>query len=813
MGGTRAKTLTYAGLFVLTLATLMYETLLTRIFSVTMWYHFAFVAISVALFGMTAGAILVYLLPRYFTPEKTRRHLALSALWFSITIVLSFLSHLSIPFVAQQTLRFQLSLTELYSIAFTYAILTVPFVFSGIAVCLLMTRFPRQVSVLYAADLAGAALGCIAVIYVLRVLDGPTAVILVAVLAGLAALLFTLEARMWRLGLAALACCLLFAGLVAFNTARIARGYIPVLRIAWVKGQPEQPPLYERWNSFSRVQVVESSAEPFGWGLSPTYPRERTVQQLFMYIDAVAGTPLTYYNHNDEELQFLKYDVTNVAHHLRQDADVLAIGPGGGRDILTALIFEQKSVVGVEINEEIVRIVNKKYGDFTGHLDQDPRVTFVVDEARSYTARSEERFDIIQVSLIDTWAATAAGAFALSESSLYTVEAWTVFWEHLTPEGILTFSRWYYPSRPAEMYRLTALATDVLQKAGVTDPRRHIILVKCPFQWAGAPAAGPDEVGTILVSREPFSEQDIDTVEAVARQMQFDVVLSPRFALDETFATIASGQDLASFTANYPLDITPPTDDSPFFFFMLRFKDTFNAPLAEHGVMTFNLKAVVVLGTLLVTVVVLTVLCFIVPLALTTDKSSLRGAWPLSLFFACIGLGFMLVEISQMQRLIIFLGHPTYSLSVVLFSLLLSSGVGSFLTNRIGNPARSTWSALMLLFLVAVVVLFGLVTPYAIQALEGAVTELRILVAVGILAPLGLLMGMAFPLGMKLASARAAAITPWLWGLNGATSVLASVLAVVIALGWRISTAFWTGAVCYALAAAAFAWARRRRAA
>lgn len=220
--------------------------------------------------------------------------------------------------------------------------------------------------------------------------------------------------------------------------------------------------------------------------------------------------------------------------------------------------------------------------------------------------------------------------------------------------------------------------------------------------------------------------------------------------------------------------------------------------------------AVFLLGALLVTVVGLTLLCVVIPLVLTAEKASLKGAWPLFAFFAAIGFGFMLIEISQMQRLILFLGHPTYGLSVVLFSLLLSSGLGSYATRSVGDPNIMRSALSRLAALVVLLAIFGVFTPQVIRIFRGADTEVRVLIATAILFPLGLLMGMAFPLGMKLASSRSGSVTPWLWGINGATSVCASVAAGAIALSSSISTSFWTGFSFYIAALLAFVWAGRK---
>jgi hypothetical protein len=797
---------TFTGLFLITLATLTYQLLLTRIFSVTMYYHFAFVAISVTMFGMAVGALLIYGRPAVFTPDRLQERLAQASLGFAITIVATFLAHLWLPF------RPELSLTGVATVVVTYAVLSVPFTFSGIVVALALTRFPQQVSSLYAADLAGAAVGCALLGPLLRVTDAPTGIVATAAVAGLGGLLFlpakagshpvTTSSGGFRLQpegrLLRRLCLLVTLTLAAFAVVHTyaVRHDSAWLRLVWVKGRYEPRPIVERWNPFSRIRVIGDPAreiKPSGWGFSATLPPALTARELHLDIDSYAGTELTAFDGNTATVEHLKYDVTNVVHYLRPSSDVVVVGAGGGRDILSALVFNQRQVTGVEINPSILELVNGRFGDFTGHLDRNPRVRFVNDEARSYLARMQARVDIIQISLIDTWAATASGAFVLTENSLYTLEAWTRFLERLSPRGVLSVSRWYYADRPGEVYRSAVLAVAALQRLGIARPRDHFAIVRAsPPATAGA----PDGIGTILVSRDPLTSADLDTLEAVAARLKFDIVQSPRTSVDDTFAAIASGDRLPALLASYPLDISAPTDDSPFFFHMLRLRDVFDVHRwQDQGIVSFNMKAVGVLGVLLTTVVLMTTACIVVPLMRTGRGTGLEGAAPYLAYFAAIGLGFMLIEISQLQRLTIFLGHPSYSLSVVLFSLLVSSGLGSLSTARLTGPEGAARRRLMLT--IAVLAAFGLLTPLVTHRFEASSTPIRIALSIALLFPLGFLMGMAFPLGMRLALRRAPLLAPWFWGVNGAASVCASVLAVVIAIGAGISAAFWTGTACY----------------
>ena len=793
---------TYAGLFLVTLATLLDEILLTRIFSVVTWYHFAFLAISIALFGLTLGAIAVYTRRDFFTEERTRFHLALAALLFAATLAACFPIQIAIPFSTEPTTAAILADSAIFILS------AVPFVFSGVCVCLALTRFPRRTGRMYAADLAGASAACVVVIYLLKLTDGPTAVIAAATAAAGGAVLFALEAGRARLVRAAVWTAAALGGLTTIQ-ALLARNQTPLLRLISVKGTVEDRPLYEKWNSFSRIRVRPApTGNPLGWGMSTVYRAARPVRQLILDIDGGASTVLTEFHGDTGDVEHLRHDVTSLAHYLRPGARVLAIGAGGGRDILAALVFGQRSVVGVEINEEILRAVTEKFGDFTGHLERDSRVAFVNDEARSFIARQRDRYDIIQASLIDTSAATAAGAFVLTENSIYTTDAWKVFLDHLAPRGVLTFSWFFLPDLPGEMYRLTSLARAALVERGVRDVRAHVVLVRQKTTGKS--------VGTILVSPEPFSADDLAAIESVVSSMRYDVVLAPGMPGDPAFVAIASGAAPETLGDGPPLRVDPPTDDAPFFFNMLRLRDAVRPRLIAQGSLGGNQKAVVMLCALLAGAGALTLVCLAVPLGLAARDPALRGAVPYVLFFAGIGLGFMLVEISQMQRLIIFLGHPTYGLSVVLFSLLLSGGAGSFTTRAPeddGPPRTGTAApvgAARLACLVAALALFGGLTPRLIHGFAASPTPARILVAVALLFPIGFFMGMAFPLGMGAAGPRYARLTPWFWAVNGATSVCASVLATALALSWGIATAFWTGVGCYALALGAFALGTRQ---
>ena len=482
-----------------------------------MWYHFAFMAISLAMFGIAAGAVLIEVVKK----REVHATLANAGLLFALTSAVCFAIQLYIPADPETKLGWTI-------LAFT--LIAIPFVFGGVVVCVALTRFPAYTGKLYAADLAGSAAGCLLTIPILNTIHAPTAVILNAGIAALAAVAFGFSVSGKVRWIAAVSC----AGLLAIAGVNQTAKKID---IQWLKGGRNwHDGLYEKWNALSRIYVRENSNEPFGWGMSPAYKPPHKIDQLYLNIDSGAATVITKFNGDLGAIQHLKYDVTALAHYLRRQTSVLVIGVGGGRDILTSLVFGQRHVTGVEINPDILRALTEHFVDYTGDLQANPAVTLVHDEARSFVARSPEKFGIIQASLIDTWAATSAGAYVLTENGLYTKEAWLTFLNHLTPDGILTMSRWYYEAQPAETLRLTALATASLMDIGVADPRQHIMVIRKQDNSE----LGQFSVATILVSKRPFTDDEIERTAYLSRTMEFLPVLTPRYAERPEFEAVAT---------------------------------------------------------------------------------------------------------------------------------------------------------------------------------------------------------------------------------------------------------------------------------
>jgi hypothetical protein len=783
MRSTKSFAAVGAGVFLLSAANLMLELVLTRIFSVVMWYHFAFMSISLALLGASIAGILIYLMPRRFRLEQMGKQLTLFATLFAVSAVLALVVQLRVHVTPE------LSIRKILPLGLIYIPALLPFFFGGMAISLALTHLTRAVSKLYFLDLVGAGLGCLIVIPVLDQVSGPTAILVVAALAALSALAFSLqESRVYR-GVATGMFVLALVG-VGIN----ARS--DMLRVEFAKGQAEDVKLFEKWNHFSRIAVFGDREAPFLW----------------MNIDALAGTPIPRFHgtpdrveYNRQDAMAVGYEIAYLAYHLRDGGRALIIGPGGGLDVVAALAFGQQEVTAVEINPVIIDAVNNHFADYTSSLYALPRVRTVIDEGRSYVAGSGERYDVIQASMTDTWAATGAGAFSLSENYLYTEEAFADYYRHLTDEGILTITRWYFESLPAEMFRLVGLAQSALGQVGVSDTGQHIVV---------AAHNRPEGFGVLMLKKTPFTASEIAALESLAPGLDMNILYAPGLQADSKFYDLITADDPAAFYASYPLNITPPTDNNPFFFHLLRPSDFLSADseLLNQGAMNMNLTAVSVLINLLILISILAALFIFGPL-LVARRRDLGGRGSramLLVYFAGLGLGFMTIEISLMQRFILFLGHPIYSLTVILFSLLFFAGLGSLTTNTIKGSSgrRVAWIVLALTVLLS---LYVFALPGILHsALDWAKTW-KVILSIALLAPLGYLMGMPFPLGMKLADATAPRMVPWLWGINGTLSVLASVLSVFLALNLGFTFVTLVGQAAYAVAFAAVLLGSRRQ--
>jgi spermidine synthase len=748
------------GLFLCTLATVADELLDTRFLSVVAWYHLSFFAVSLAMFGMSAGAVRVYLGGAKFEGESARGAIARLSALFAFSIPVSHVASLCVPFTVD------LSLTSLASLVVLTGLISAPFYLSGMLVTIALTRIPGRIALTYAVDLIGASLGSILVIPLLRYSNISSAFFAVAAFAAAGAACFQRFAGVpsrKRVTVFALA----MAVLAVANS-----GTLHGFRVQYAKGQllTTELILHEGWNIHSLVIVDKPTqgAPPY-WGVSEKTPL-RLMSVAKMKIDGAAGTGMAEWDGSAEDADWVRADVTSLPYHLRRGGDAAVIGVGGGRDILTALWGESRSVVGIEINSVFIDMLTGPLRAFSRIADH-PGVSLVHDEARSYLTGLGGRFDTVQMSLIDTWAATGAGAFTLSENGLYTREAWKVFLDALKPGGIFSVSRWFSPTKQSETTRLLVLGVAALIDRGVHDPAEHIALVSC------------GSVATLLVSTAALTPEDLTRIQRAAQTYDFHVLLAPgQAATDPLLARVTRSttlDELREAIVDERYDYSPPTDDRPYFFNilrpsgvlevteLLRHRTSNQGSGKGHGgvVATGNLVATATLLALGVISMGLVAIIVAGPLWRSGLPSMNRASFAHGVsYFASIGAGYMMIQISSMQTYSVYLGHPTYAVAVVLFSMILFTGIGSFLSQRIPVETGRVGISVLPLAIAGCLLAAFVATHWVVAHTIDRDLPQRCAIAVAMTAPLSILLGCCFPVGMRLMDPISKDAMPWMWG-------------------------------------------------
>jgi hypothetical protein len=795
------------GLFLICMCVLMLQIIETRILSVVSYYHLAFFSISIAMFGMTAGSLFVYFKERWFPSERLFENLVWICAAFAIVVELSTLLLISTVLMVGGKSEFLMMVLLWLKLI---VILAAPYFFAGMAISLALTRSPWAVSIIYSVDLVGAAMGCLVVLALLTFIDSVSALLFVGAMGALAANFFA-SARfasafsgepllpvarlpiLARPSILAAAFALLGFGNAAIQPYGLKLSIVKNELESVVPGAPGTRVLeFVRWNSFSRVSAGPSDHDaPAMWGPSSEMPPS-VIEQRRMAIDGSAGTAIYRFDGDFGKLEFLKYDVTNLAYHIRHAGRAAVIGVGGGRDLLSAHLFGFRDITGVELNPIFVDMLLRGFRSYN-HLADLQGMRLFVDEARSWFARSADQFDCIQMSLIDTWAATGAGAFSLSENGLYTLQGWRTFFDHLGPSGTFTVSRWYSPDNVNETGRMLSLAMATLMDEHVSNPREHIFL------------ASVKNLATLIVAKAPFTSEELATLTAIAEKLHFTILVSPQLQTAYPVLLEIMGattpQELNAAVAKYPLDLSAPTDDRPFFFNQLRITDPASLWLAinsGYGGVSGNLLATITLAVVVVLSTVLVLITTIVPSLPSIRRVTPPVAVLGTVYFVLIGLGFMFVEIGLIQRISIYLGHPVYGMSIGLFGIIVSTGLGSLCSSRLSlltGIRIQIWAGALGLYLIFLPYWF----PMLVDEFASGNLFVRAAVSLTAIVPSGLLMGFGFPTGMEIVSAIDSRPTPWFWAVNGAAGVLAAGIAVTVSIHSSISTTLWSGAACYLL--------------
>lgn len=780
----------------LSAAVLAYEVLLLRLFAIVQWHHFAYLAISVALLGFGAAGTFVTLVRRRLVAWFPASF-AVAAAAFALAAPACFAAAERVPFNA---LEIAWNPGELLGLAAIYLLLFVPFFCAATALCVAYAACGDQIARLYGADILGAGLGSLGLLALLFALHPADALRAIPALGLFAAALAAWPARRRAAALLAGAACAApwLPPPAAFEL--VPSDYKDLRQALRVK---EARVVAQRSSPLGVVTAVASPGAPprHAPGLSIN-AAAGPPEQIGLFVDGQAAGAVTRFDGDFTPLAYLGETTSALPYRLLAMPRVLVLGAGAGGDVLQALRLGAARVDAVEVDGQLAALVQEDLAAFSGRPFALPGVRLHVAEARSFVAASRARYDLIQVALLDAFGSGAAGLGSLAESHLYTVEALEGYLDRLAPGGLLAITRWV-ALPPRDPLRLFATAIAALERRGVAQPGESLLLIRT---WSTA---------TLLVKHGAFSAPEIAAAREFCRQYAFDTAYFPGIAAseanvfnvlahDDFFAATQAllGPERAAFAARYKFDLTPTTDDRPYFFHFFKWRTLpeFRRLRAQGAVPPLEWGYPVLVLALLQAVVA-SLLLILLPLALARTRRAFAAA-PATLrrrvpaYFLALGLGFMAVEIPFLQRFTLFLGHPAVAAAVVLAAFLVCAGLGARFAARLAPGARWPFAAIIALALLYVA---GL--PALLAALMPLAFGWKILLALLLIAPLAFCLGMPFPLGLAAVAARGEALVPWAWGINGFASVAATLLATLLAIHWGQTAVVLLAAGLYALAA------------
>ncbi len=836
----------YAGIFLLSTAVLALEVYLTRVYSLMVWPYMAFVVVSVAMLGIgAAGAVLAAAGARVGRePPET---MAACALGFGAS---AFVGTAAVGHFPANLGRSLLSLDTHLPVVAYYVISGTPFFFAGFTFALAFRTYPGRAHKVYFFDLLGAAAGAFAVVGAMNAVGGAGTLAAIAVLAAGAAAAFGGFRPKRVVASAALAAAAVASAAAApalFYVEPSPQKFLPVVAAA-AGARVEK----SYWNALGRVDVLTEGdgkeAAPLGAfrGLS-THFRGPYPDVKWIAIDGGAETPIIRFDGDFDKLIFLEYYLPALSYQLTSPAEVLIIGPGGGVDVLAALKYGARRVDGAELNAAVVAINKKYYADLNGGLFHRPDVSLYAAEGRSFVRASDRRYDLIQLSLVDTFTAAACGAHALSENYLYTVEAFQDYYRRLRPGGVVTVVRNYF-TFGHDSLRLVTLAYHALAAEGESDPANCIAIFTNGFQAnvvvkpGGFTAAEVDELkalaagkfeplwlpgepvrarayervyrdwkgkARLFIETSPFTAAELASFDGGARRDGYRLLYSSAFLRGlNDFSGFLVEKDKARFYRRYFYDVRPPDDDKPFYFLTSKWRNLYvgavvaappgfiegtNFVAVPHAAQFFLLFA-------LLEAAVLSALLILAPVYFFRRRKVRAGRkWSFALYFLLLGVGFMFIEIPLIQKFTLYLGHPVYAFATALAVLLAASGAGSLASVRL----RERWW-LPFLVVAALTVLLPLLADRLMAATLGWAFGARIALVVAQLAPLGFFLGMPFPLGISVIASREEALIPWAWAVNGCASVAGPAAAVLLAATEGHNAVLFVAAACYVLALGVF---------
>jgi hypothetical protein len=794
----------FIAIAMLSAAALAYEVLLTRLFSITLWNHFAYLIISAALLGYGASGTFLAL-----TRARLEAHFGAVfvtfACAFGLTATASFLVAQQIPF---NPLELFWDPHQTGYLMGTYLVLIVPFFCAANCVGLAFSRFRERIGHIYSADILGAGAGSAAIVVALFALPPMQVLKLLPAIGFLAAAIAVLETRVRpKVLFEVLAASAIIVAIVPAGDSMQLRPS-PYKDLSQTLQASGARVVSEHNSPLAQTTVVESPLVPFRYapGMSLASPLE-PAPQLAVFSDGDGLSPLTRFDGNLAPLGYLDYLTSALPYQLKEHPKVLVLGAGAGADVLQALFHRASSVDAVELNPQVVALMRSEFAQYSGHLYDRPDVTVHLAEARGFVAASGDRYDIIQVALMDSFGAASAGLYSLSENYLYTTEAFGDYLARLKPDGMLAVTRWV-TLPPRDTLKLFATAVAALEHSGAAHPARSLVLIR---GW---------KTSTLLVKNGEFGAQEIAAVREFCRTRSFDPAHYDGITAEEVnrYNRLdapdfhAGAQALLSpqrdaFIENYKFHIAPASDDRPYFFRFLKWQSLPEIlALREQGGLPLLEWGYPVLVATLIQAVLASALFILLPLRRLEAGSVAGGSiarWRVAVYFSAIGFGFMFLELAFIQKFILFLAHPLYAVAVVLCAFLVFAGVGSRLSQRFllvfdrlpGRPL--VWVGIAIGVLAIGYVLF---LPLVFHQWVGLRDGIKIGISIALIAPLASLLGVPFPVTLSRVARQSAALIPWAWAVNGCASVTGAVLATLLAMHAGFTVVVILAALFYCLA-------------
>ncbi len=789
------------GLIIISAAGLCFQINLTRLYSVSHFYHFAFMVVSIAMLGFGASGTFLAVF-RNGNDKPLGRRLAWLATGTGVSMLGSYLLINLMPF---DSFSMAVDRKQILILMLHYAALALPFFFSGMIVSLLLSRQTGSGRRVYAFNLLGSALGCLAAVLAPNFLGGEGTAALCSALAGLAALTFMFGSQSGpkRKSIHNAVGIVTIFSIIVFSMMDIGlriggNGGLEIMEldlspykgISYALQNPEAEVISSKWNAISRVDVVHSPSLHSIPGLSYRY-LEPLPPIRGLYID---GDNLSALMHAESDIDFAGCLPAAIAFYLRPEARALILGSRGGMDVLSALALDARQVTAVEVNILLIEAAADIYNL--------PDVELAVSSGRSFLRSTNNRYDVIQLSLTNSYHPVNSGAYSLGEDYRYTLESFSDMLDCMEPNGLLVITRWLQ-EQPSEWLRTFTLAVSTLEARG-EDPQKQIVALR------------GYNTGTLLVKNGPFNSKELSQIRAFLDEKAFDLVFAPDIQVEEinrsnilpeevyyqTFSAVIENKQRDAFYKEYVYDVRPPVDDHPFFGHYFKWSQigriwrslgTTWQPFGGAGFLV--ILAIFVLAVILASVMIILPAVVKKGTKNPPEKENLR----ILIYFGMIGLAFLLVEMPMIQQFILYLDHPTYAMAVVLFSLLLFSGFGS----RWGSKILPICSALLILL----VFLTGwlCLLPVLLRETLGLPLAARIGVSIISVAPIGFLMGIPFPAGLEWMREslprdeknHAEGMVAWLWAVNGSTSVIASILSSLLSLSFGFNRTFAVGMICY----------------